>query len=174
MKILLKRDKIILAVPSLWPQTGKRFLFSKKIYQLPWRTICMKIFIEQIRMGAKVLTWSTLLANISRCTWCVRSSMRLSTSLVTWKTIIWMTLWFNEKIICGAEMAGNQNITNARLFSSNHKVYIQNFVNWRVNRIRWKKIWQEKRDNLKPTLPSYKPIFIDQWHCKQKNRRLHH
>ena len=51
-------------------------------------------------------------------------------------------------------MAGNQNITNARLFSSNHKVDIQNFV--------------ILRDNLKPTLPSYKPIFIDQWHCKQK------
>ena len=71
-------------------------------------------------------------------------------------------------------MAGNRNITNAQLFSSNHKVDIQNFVIWRVNRARGKTIRKEKRDHLKPTLPSCKPIFIDQWHCKQKNRRPRH
>ena len=71
-------------------------------------------------------------------------------------------------------MAGNRYITKAQLFSSNHKVDIQNIVIWRVNRARGKTIWQEKRDHLKPTHPSYKPIFIDQWHCKQKNRRPHH
>ena len=60
-------------------------------------------------------------------------------------------------------MAGNRNITNAQLFLSNHQVDIQNFVIWQVNRPQGKTMWHEKRDHLKPTLPSYKPIFIDQW-----------
>ena len=53
------------------------------VWVLPCNMIWIKIFIEQMRIGAKVLTCSTQRANISRWTWWVRSSMRFSTSFVT-------------------------------------------------------------------------------------------
>ena len=58
-------------------------VMSVDVWVLPCNMIWIKIFIEQMRMGAKVLTCSTQRANISRWTWWVRSSMRFSTSFVT-------------------------------------------------------------------------------------------
>ena len=49
----------------------------------PWVRIWMKIFMLQMRMGARVLIWSTHLERLSLCTWWVRSSTLFSTSLVT-------------------------------------------------------------------------------------------
>ena len=46
--------------------------------------ICIKIFIEQIKIGANVFTCSTDLPRISRWIWWVKSSIRFSTSLVTY------------------------------------------------------------------------------------------
>ena len=66
------------------PSLSRLFhVMSVDVWVLPCNMIWIKIFIEQMRMGAKVLTCSTQRANISRWTWWVRSSMRFSTSFVT-------------------------------------------------------------------------------------------
>ena len=52
-------------------------------YCLPCWMIWMKIFIEQMRMGARVLTCSMERERVSLCTWCVRSSVLFATSRVT-------------------------------------------------------------------------------------------
>ena len=59
------------------------FTILSIIPSLPCWMIWMKIFMEQMRMGARVLTCSVERESVSRCTWCVRSSVLFATSRVT-------------------------------------------------------------------------------------------
>ena len=84
--INLQRLGMLLLHCLAWAASLCRRLFRVMwvdVWVLPCNMIWIKIFIEQMRMGAKVLTCSTQRANISRWTWWVRSSMRFSTSFVT-------------------------------------------------------------------------------------------